>query len=498
MTAPSGPTPTPSSRTPLEPLGQTTRITNRTITLRKDRTMKSPGKIAMLTAAALVGVGILSGCSSSSGGGDDGKVNLVVAPVLPGATADALKSLHDRVAQFEKKYPDIKVKAIEYQWTGTTFAAELAGGTLPDVFNVPFTDSKTLANNGQLADITKYFKQTPTADKWNKNVLDVATGNDGKIYGIPWGPYAMALSYNRDIFTKAGLDPDKPPTTLDEIQQDAKTIAAKVPGVAGYMQMTEDNTGGWELATLTQSLGGKLEKVASDGKVTVTADNPQTKQALAWLKKLRWGDNSMGSNFLFDWSGINQAFASGQIAMYMSGSDVIGSLMQANGFDQKKYGVTTFPLASSASAGILSGGNVDVVNVKDSPEQVAAAVKWINFYRTEPTVDKTAAINNAKTLAKGDQAVNAPTLPVFDKATWEQNQEWIKPYDNIPVENLKPFNDNIFNQKISPEPPSHTQDLYGALDSVVQAVLTDQNADVDTLLKGVDTKVQALVDADGK
>jgi hypothetical protein len=182
----------------------------------------------------------------------------------------------------------------------------------------------------------------------------------------------------------------------------------------------------------------------------------------------------------------------------MSGSDVIGSLMQANGFDQKKYGVTTFPLASSASAGILSGGNVDVVNVKDSPEQVAAAVKWINFYRTEPTVDKTAAINNAKTLAKGDQAVNAPTLPVFDKATWEQNQEWIKPYDNIPVENLKPFNDNIFNQKISPEPPSHTQDLYGALDSVVQAVLTDQNADVDTLLKGVDTKVQALVDADGK
>jgi ABC-type glycerol-3-phosphate transport system substrate-binding protein len=213
---------------------------------------------------------------------------------------------------------------------------------------------------------------------------------------------------------------------------------------------------------------------------------------------MRWDDDSMGSNFLFDWSGINEAFAAGKIGMYMSGSDVIGSLMQANGFDQSKYGVTTFPLADAADAGILSGGNVDVVNVKDSPEQIAAAVKWIDFYRTQPTVDKDAAIKNAETLKAGNQAVNAPTLPVFDKETWQENQEWIAPYANIPAANLKPFTDSIFDQTIVPEPPAHTQDLYGALDAVVQAVLTDKNADVDSLLKGVDDKVQALIDADSQ
>ncbi|MCX7522279.1 sugar ABC transporter substrate-binding protein [Microbacterium sp. STN6] len=456
-------------------------------------------KAVALAVAVAAGTAMLSGCSSSDAGTADGKVNLVVAPVLPGATADALTALADRVKQFEKQNPDINVKAIEYQWTGTTFAAELAGGTLPDVFNVPFTDSKTLANKGQLADITADFKKTASADKWNKAVLDVATGDDGKIYGIPWGPYAMALSYNRELFTKAGLDPDKPPTTLDEIEAAATTISQKLPGVAGYMQMTNGNNGGWELTTNTYALGGRMEKVASDGKVTVTADNAQTKQALQWLHKLRWDDNVMGSNFLWDWSGINQGFASGKIAMYMSGSDVIGSLMQANGFDQSKYGVTTFPVDSSnAKAGILSGGNVDVVNVKDTPEQIAAAVKWIDFYRTQPTEDKAAAIKNAKTLKAGNQAVNAPTLPVFDKATWEQNQGWVKPYANIPAGNIKPFTDGIWDQKIVPEPSRHTQDLYGALDSVVQAVLTDRNADVDSLLKGVNTKIQALIDADQK
>jgi hypothetical protein len=185
--------------------------------------------------------------------------------------------------------------------------------------------------------------------------------------------------------------------------------------------------------------------------------------------------------------------------MYMSGSDVVGSLMQANNVDPKTYGVTTFPMDStSETAGILSGGNVDVVNVKDTPEQIDAAVKWIDFYRTEPTVDKSAAVANAKALAAGKQAVGAPTLPVFDKSVWEENQQWIKPYVNVPAANVKPFTDGIWEQKIVPEPSAHTQDLYGALDAVVQAVLTKQDADVDQLLKAVDTKIQAQIDADAK
>ena len=55
-----------------------------------------------------------------------------------------------------------------------------------------------------------------------------------------------------------------------------------------------------------------------------------------------------------------------------------------------------------------------------------------------------------------------------------------------------------FVQTIIPEPAKHTQELYAALDSVVQAVLTDRNTDIESLLKGVDTQIQALVDADAK
>ena len=200
--------------------------------------MKSPRKSIILAVAGVAAASVvLSGCSSS-GGSASGKTEIVVASVQPGASAAALAAFQTQVKTFEKKNPDIIVKGEEYDWTGTTFAAELAGGTLPDEFGVPFTDSKTLAENGQLADLTQYITKLPYYKEFNKNVLAVATNSKGHVFGIPFSPYAMSISYNRADFTKAGLDPNKPPTTWDEVEADAKAISAALPGVAGYMQMT--------------------------------------------------------------------------------------------------------------------------------------------------------------------------------------------------------------------------------------------------------------------
>ena len=462
--------------------------------------MKSRRKAVWLAVAGVAAASVaLSGCSGSSGGTDaNGKTEIVVASLQPGASAAALAAFNTQVKTFEKKNPDIDVKGEEYNWTGTTFAAELAGGTLPDEFGVPFTDSKTLANNGQLADLTQYINKFSYADKFNKNVIDVAKDSKGHLYGIPFSPYAMAISYNRADFTKAGLDPNKPPTTWDEVETDAIAISKALPGVAGYMQMTSGNTGGWELTSATYSRGGRMESTASNGKVTVNADNDVTKAALAYLAKLRWTDNAAGSNFLLDWNGINAAFGSGKVAMYMSGSDVITSLVQNDKVDPANYGVTVIPVdTSAADAGVLSGGTVAVANVKDTPAQLAAVAKWIDFYYGQPQVDKNAAVTQAKALQASNQVVGAPSLPIFDKATYDQSREWIKPYATPGLlDNVAPFTSNIFAQNIVPEPNKHTQDLYGALDSVVQAVLTQKNPDVDALLKAVDVKIQALIDAD--
>jgi multiple sugar transport system substrate-binding protein len=454
--------------------------------------MKSPRRAVALTVITLAGVGLLSGCTPPAS--ESGKTAITVVSLIPGTEQAAFDAFDAQVAQFEKENPDITVEGIEYEWTAPTFAAQLAGGTLPDVFRIPLTDAQTLIANGQLSDVTAEVEALPYFDKFNPSVLAAAQDADGNIFGIPREAYGMGLQYNRALFTEAGLDPDAPPTTWDEVREYAKTIADKT-GQAGYMQMSQSNTGGWQLTAATTARGGRMQEVDGD-KITVTADNPATKEALQYLHNLRWEDNSMGSNFLFDWGTINQAFAAGQIGMYTGGSDLFTSLTRENGLDADDYGLAAIPLGDGTDAAVMGGGTLNVVNVKATDAERKAAVKWIDFYDLNKMIDEDAAVQDAKTLADAEQAVGTPTLPVFDQATHDQSREWIKEYINVPQDQVSFFAEGNVGRTIVGEPSVHTQELYGALDAVVQAVLTDQNADIDALLANVNTTVQALIDAD--
>ena len=430
----------------------------------KGKTMKSPTKVIAI-AAAFATVASLAACST--GGSSDGKVELRVATFPPGADQAAYDAFAAQEEQFEKKYPDIDVIGVEYEWEGPTFTAQLAAGSLPDVFTVPFTDAKTLLENGQLGDVTEEINELGYADKFNPIILDAVTGGDGHLYGFPRQAYALGLQYNRELFEQAGLDPDSPPTTWDEVREYAKQIAEKT-GKAGYATMTQNNTGGWQLT-------------ANDG----------VKATLEFFHDLRWEDDSMGDNFLLDWGSINQEFAAGNIGMYTSGSDLYTALVRDFSLDASVYGLTTIPMEDGGK--VLGGGDIAVIPPSLDDSTKDAAVKWIDWYYMQKLLNEDAAVADAKALADAGQAVGTPVLPVLDQETYEESLTWIEPYVNVPREQMQGFIDHIFEQTPVGEPKSHTQEVYALLDPVVQAVLTDENADIDALLAQADKDAQALI-----
>lgn len=456
------------------------------------RTTRARRSMVALAATATVSM-LVAGLGAPAGAQD--RLVLDVVSLRPGDSEEAFHAFDAQVTQFEAANPDIDIVAHEYNWTGPTFAAMLAGGTLPDVFTIPFTDGRSLIEQGQLADITDLVKALPYADTFNPNVLATVQDADGHIFGLPRAAYGIGLQYNRQLFEQAGLDPDKPPTTWDEVRAAAKQIAEQT-GQAGYIQMTQSNTGGWQTTVATYARGGRMEQVDEDGTVTSTVNNPGTKAALEFLKALRWEDDSMGANFLFDWGSSNQAFAAGQVGMYTQGADVYTNLVQAHQIDPAIYGLTTIPLTDDPDAGVLVGGDIAAVNVKSSPEEQAAAVRWIDFFYMQKLLDQDAAVLDAQTLAADGQPVGTPSLPIFDQATWEQSQAWVKDYINVPTAQMTGFTSGIFGQQLVPEPSKHTQEMYAILDTVVQAVLTDEGADIDALLTDAQSQVQALIDAD--
>jgi ABC-type glycerol-3-phosphate transport system substrate-binding protein len=420
-------------------------------------------------------------------------VTITVGALRPGVTQDAADALFEQISEFEAKYPWITVKPEEYNWTAPTFTAALAAGTLPDVFTIPFTDGKGLIANQQIVDIDALVRSLGYADKFNPNVLVNGQDKDGKIFAVPTAAYGMSLTYNRSLFTKAGLDPDKPPTTWDEVRAAAKTIAEKT-GVAGYAEMATENTGGWQLTTSTYALGGRMEQVGADGKVTATLNNDKTKAVLERLKAMRWQDNSMGATFDYKWDTMNQAYSSGQVGMFTGGSDLYTWMVQNAALKPDDYGITVLPLDGTDS-GVLGGGTLAAVNVVTTAAQRDAAVKWIDFYYIQKLITQDGAVADAKALTANNQPVGVPALPIFDKATYDESQVWIKDYINVPTAQMTPFTSKIFDQPLINEPVAHTQELYAALDPVVQAVLTDQNADINALLDAANAQVQAILDA---
>lgn len=440
------------------------------------------GALALTSTAAL-----LAGCANAGGDDADGGVTLTVA-IDAGLEKEARDNFDARVAAFEEDNPDITVEAQEYTWTAPTFTTDLAGGTLPDVFTIPFTDGRGLIANEQIADVSELVAELPYADRFNPNVAQAGQAEDGSQWAIPIAAYGQGLHYNRTLFEAAGLDPDAPPATWDEVREAAKAIS-DATGEAGYATMTSGNTGGWILTTLVKAFGGATEN--ADATAPTIDSDPAVTEALEYLHELRWADNSMGSNFLYDWGTINQDFAAGRIGMYVSGGGNYGNLVTQNELNPDDYGLTVLPL-EGAEPGLLGGGTLAAVSPKASEAEQAAAVKWIDFYYLAKLADEETVVETAELADSLDQPVGAPELPIFDAEQYAQYQSWIEPFVNVPVEQMTPYTDAIFEQPLTAEPRVATQDVYALLDTVVQSVLTDENADIPALLAGVQAQAEAL------
>src|SRR6201990_1610921 len=164
--------------------------------------------LAIVGALALGGTLVACGSSNNNTGGSNSaptldpntKVTLNVVGLLPGAEPAAQQALAQEVTDFQKENPNITVKTHDYEWKATTFAADLAGGTLPTVFEIPFTDAKTLIANAQISDMQPYLAQLSYASNFNKNLLQYGQGPDGHAYAIPAKSiYAVGLHYNRTL-----------------------------------------------------------------------------------------------------------------------------------------------------------------------------------------------------------------------------------------------------------------------------------------------------------
>ena len=274
------------------------------------------------------------------------------------------------VADFEAENPDIKVNAIysgNYDDTRVRALSALASGD-PAQLAVMFSiDAYDLIEQ----DLVMAFDDISGVDKsWLNSFYPalMANGNiEGKTWGIPFQRSTIVAYYNKDLFRAAGLDPEAPPTTWDEIISMGKTLTKD--GTYGLM-IPSTGYPYWMFQALAIQNG--KEVMSNDG-LTTFFDDGTVIDTLDFWKSLSTEYGIMPEGTV-EWGTLRQAFLEGKTAMMWHSTGNLTAVKNNASFD---FGVAELP--ANVRKGSPTGGGNFYVFKDTSAEERSAALKLIEF-----------------------------------------------------------------------------------------------------------------------
>jgi ABC-type glycerol-3-phosphate transport system substrate-binding protein len=447
---------------------------------------------AVAAAAAVAGLSLAaSACSSSSApSASSGKVTVSIDCAPPAAQNPvAHKEWVQDVAAFEKANPKITVQSI-YNYpceVPATFTAMLRAGTEPDVFYTYFTDLPQVLLAGQAADITSYVnsKTVPTLKDIVPSAMKAVTAGT-TLYGLPTVNYTQGLIYNRALFSQAGLNPNDPPATWAQVETDAAKIAKLGHGIEGWGDYSAGNCGGWHFSSYVDALGGSMVNTSAAPPVA-SFDNSTGEAILTALHALRFTDHAMSATQGLTWGTLQQQFAAGKLGMYIAApDDIYNVIVPTDKGNINDIGMGALPSLTGHPAGSLSGGNDYMFAKHDTPAQIEAGIKFIDFEDLTPGLGQ---FNFARNKADG-LPVGFPEPELFDGANGAKINALRAKYATINTSYYAPF---VSAQENGDGEPLDAQAVYKTLDPVMLAVLTEPNANIPALLKQASANVNTIL-----
>jgi ABC-type glycerol-3-phosphate transport system substrate-binding protein len=235
---------------------------------------------------------------------------------------DALKPDFARLeTEFEAEHPgvDAKVLSDPFMTWLDKYQIMLAAGTSPDVVLVGMADFPKLANAGYLMDLGPYFDDKYFGD-FVPGILKNYVWN-GKHYALPYTMDTRVLYYNKDLFRKAGLDPDKPPKTWAEYLDYAKKLTMDTNGdgkIDTYGNAYSLPIPEFVHSSLFLASGSDVITIDAKGVISANVDTPEFRDYLQLMLDLK--KYSPPDFITLEGGGDDQLFVNGKLGMRINGS----------------------------------------------------------------------------------------------------------------------------------------------------------------------------------
>jgi multiple sugar transport system substrate-binding protein len=309
---------------------------------------------------------------------------LAPVPVQPAPDAQTLdvwasdepKSITMVMAnEFAKLHPDIKVRIrrVSFATLNDETMRAAMSGIGPDIVTIDNPNVAMFASRGALVDLTPYLATSKIID--TKQIytgpLENATW-DRKVYAIPREVNTLALYYNEEAFADAGLDPDSPPRTWEQLYADAKKLTSPSKGVYGLaFSAISTEEGTFQFLPFVQTAGANWNSLASPGAI----------RAAQFWQKLIDGRVASPDTLSRTQSEAAASFINGDAAMAIDGPWELPAISKGAKF---KWRVALLPIETAAAPLACALGGLDHAILKTS-KNPALAFQFLEYmYSQQP------------------------------------------------------------------------------------------------------------------
>lgn len=432
---------------------------------------------------------------------DAGPVTITLG-IWPEDTLTADIEMHEGyVAKMAEKDPNVTCEPAYYKYATETFMPMVESGNCPTIFESWFTEPQKLIKAGAVADITDELEARGWLDAMNPSIKTLLSDANGRVYGLPRDGYALGMMLNVDLFKEAGLvDADGYPVypkTWDELAETAKTIKDKT-GAAGLCLLAKDNAGGWHFSNIAWGFGATLCKDNGDGTFTSNLNSPEAIKAMEYVKSLKWDYDVLTADPTNeDWGTGFTALGTGTAAMYIGANDAVNQPTQVNGLALESLALVPIP-AGDGGQFSLYGGTPYMFSPDATEAEINAALDYLEIMGKAPvaTDDSIAGMK-----ADAQNRVNEG-IPVIKPFPCWVNEDYlsaqeavVNEFSNIDPKMYEAYFEATSGSGLHLEEPGSCQDMYAELTKVMQAVITDKNADVTALMETANDNYQKILDA---
>lgn len=421
--------------------------------------MKKKILATMLVAVMAIST-MLTGCSK--GGSQEKKEakegEKTVITFWNGFTGSDKETLEALVKEYnETNDKNIEVDMTIMPWDSLyqKLSTVLSVGEGPDMLAMATERIGTYAEPGAFAEVNDVYEEGIVDESVIPETLKENLKYDGKYYGVPMNFATLLLYYNKTMFKDAGLDPEAPPATWEELEQYAQQIVDKT-GNYGFDMAVKETTPMWCIM-----LWGNGGDIIEDGKAVFNSDQ-NVETITRWAENIR--DKKFGPEVLTGGE-IDKLFESQKLGMYFCGP------WATNGFENAgiDFGVAQAPKGPQEQVTQANGVGLYLTSSSKKQEAVYDFFGWWNSKETQTKWSVGTGFPPARTdIGDSEELAKNPYIAEFSKPA-NESKMYLQQLTNFA---------EIDNQAIV---PAFEKILLENAD--VKATLDEANEKIEALLK---------------